>query len=218
MTSGTAEARLVVRPGRPEDVPGCVALQTEVWESASRASEAQLRRRLELHPQGFFVAVDGERVCGSLSTIRLATYSFDDPPDWYATTGSGWGDTHEPKGTILLGVDLSIARRAPRESARRLVEAALAYAVQENLRYVIAGLRIAHFRKWAGVMTAEEYVAGRRPTGNPLDPLLARILRYPSVEVVKVVPRYFSDADSHDYGVVIRWNNPYFKAPRGPDL
>jgi hypothetical protein len=218
VTSGATALQLVIRPARPDDIPGCVELQAEAWERTSRASEAQLQRRLELHPHGFFVALNGERVCGSLTTIRLSTYPFDDPPDWYTTTGSGWGDTHEPTGTILHGIDLSTARQAPREAARRLVEAALEYAVRENLRSVVAGLRIARFRKWASVMTAEEYVAGRRPSGNPLDPLLARILHYPSVAVVKVVPRYFSDSDSHDFGVVVRWDNPYYEAPQAPGV
>jgi len=215
VTSAATAGRLAVRTARASDIPGCVALQAEAWERSSRASEAQLRRRLERHPQGFFVALAGERVCGSLTTIRLATYAFDDPPDWYTATGSGWGDTHDPAGAILYGFDLSIARGAPRESLRRLLEAALEYAVRENLRSVVGGFRIAHFQKWASTMTAEQYVSSRRGSGHLLDPLLARIVRNSTAEVVKVVPNYFSDSASHDFGVVVRWDNPHYEVPGG---
>jgi hypothetical protein len=99
VTSAATAGRLVVRTARASDIPGCVALQAEAWERSSRASEAQLRRRLERHPQGFFVALAGERVCGSLTTIRLATYAFDDPPGWYRPRDRG--GRHATRGRDL---------------------------------------------------------------------------------------------------------------------
>jgi 4-aminobutyrate aminotransferase/(S)-3-amino-2-methylpropionate transaminase len=71
-----------------------------------RFKAAHYRRHIEIFPEGQFVVVDGDKVVGSTSTIRMnfdfghVTHTFDEIID------GGWLTPHDPKGEWLYGADI----------------------------------------------------------------------------------------------------------------
>ncbi len=64
------------------------------------------------------------------------------------------------------------------------------------------------YHKYADTMTAEEYVAARRPNGAVLDPEL-RYYQSLGLKPLSVVEDYFRDPPSCDWGVVVEFASPF---------
>jgi GNAT superfamily N-acetyltransferase len=71
-----------------------------------RFKMAHYRKHIELFPQGQFVALDGERVVGMTSTVRLH-FDFEHVDHTFADViQGGWLTSHEPDGDWLYGADI----------------------------------------------------------------------------------------------------------------
>jgi ribosomal protein S18 acetylase RimI-like enzyme len=58
-------------------------------------------------------------------------------------------------------------------------------------------------------MSVEEYVYARTKTGRVLDPELALYLSL-GMKIEKIIPNYFDDPESLNYGVLVSWANPFY--------
>ena len=75
--SNKKPAPLVVRPAAPEDVPAILDLMRACYPWVDPNMEARLRSQLRIFPAGQIVVVQGARVLGLASTMRL---DLDDHP------------------------------------------------------------------------------------------------------------------------------------------
>jgi hypothetical protein len=75
------------------------------------------------------------------------------------------------------------------------------------------GSRMPRYHRYAGEMTAEEYVVARNRRGRYLDPEIQLYSKVPGLEILGVVPDYFKDWESGDYGAIVRWPNPIRRYP-----
>jgi len=64
------------------------------------------RRHVELFPEGQFVAVEGQRVVGMTTSIRLTDAAARAPHAFAEIIQGGWCTTHDPHGEWLYGIDL----------------------------------------------------------------------------------------------------------------
>ena len=75
-------------------------------DDSQRFKAAHYRKHIEIFPEGQFVVVDGDRVVGATSTIRLdfdfehCNHSFDE------VIQGGWLTSHQPQGGWLYGADI----------------------------------------------------------------------------------------------------------------
>ncbi len=102
---------LVVLHTRPEHAAQLEELQRICFptlDDAERFKAPHYLKHIDLFPDGQFVVIDGERVVGATTTLRLH-FDFDHIDHTFADIiQAGWLTSHEPDGTWLYGADVGV--------------------------------------------------------------------------------------------------------------
>ena len=196
---------LVVMHTRPEHASQLEELQRICFPTLDpneRFKAAHYRKHLELFPDGQFVALDGDRVAGATTTLRLH-FDFDHVNHTFADIiQGGWLTSHQPKGEWLYGADVGVA---PAYRGRGIATALYAARQEVVWRFgldgqVTAGM-IRGFGDVKDRMTADAYyqavVAGRIK-----DPTLSMQLGV-GFEPRALLANYLNDPVCDNYGVLI---------------
>ncbi|MSP91815.1 MAG: GNAT family N-acetyltransferase [Myxococcales bacterium] len=100
----------IARTG-PQHAGALEALQHLVFPTlvdVERFKAPHYLRHIELFPEGQFVALDGERVVGMTSTLRL-DFDFAHVDHTFADViAGGWLTSHQPAGAWLYGADIGV--------------------------------------------------------------------------------------------------------------
>jgi ribosomal protein S18 acetylase RimI-like enzyme len=200
-----------VRQARLEDIEGILNLEEEVWPEGLRATKSQFLSRIKTFPEGNFVAHINGTIVGVVAT-EIVNYDLENPTlSWNEITDNGSiKRTHNPNGDTLYGVDLSVSPFGGNAS-KLLMEQIGKLAIRRNLKRGILGARIPRYHKFAGKMTAKDYVNARR-NNRPIDPELIFYTRL-SLKIVGLIPNYIEDPESCNYGVLLVWDNPFYGKP-----
>ncbi len=208
---------VTVREATRADIPALIELNTIAYPVLANENVVWAERHLLSHqrvfPQGQMVAeVDG-KVVGAVASLVV-----DLGPDplrnhtWVGITDGGYFTNHNPNGDTLYGADVYVhpdcrgkgvgatLYEARRELCRRL-----------NKRRILAGGRLWNYEEHAHKMSAEEY-AQRVAAGEFRDLVLSFQLRE-GFSLRGVMPHYLRDPKSHNYGSLVEWLNPAYKAP-----
>ena len=199
---------VVIRPFRSDDITGYLAIQESAWDESMAAAEEKLAERFRIFPDGMLVAEHEGRVVGCTTFIRIADYDEVMKPSWDDITDNGWCTTHVDDGPLLFGVDLSVAKTAPRLTAPLLFMAGIEFVMSLGVEAGIWGGRMPRYHKVADQMTPEQYLFGRTASGRFLDPEVQLYSKIPGVEIRGILPEYFKDFESLNNGVLLWWPNP----------
>lgn len=167
-----------------------------------RFKAAHYLKHLELFPDGQFVALDGDRVVGATTTLRLR-FDFDHIGHTFADIiRGGWLTSHQPDGDWLYGADVGVD---PAYRGRGLATAL--YAARQEVVWrlglkgqVTAGL-ISGYGAVKDRMTAEQYYEAVL-AGRIKDPTLSMQLRI-GFEPRALVANYLNDPISDNYSALI---------------
>ena len=190
---------------RPEHAQALERLQTVCFPTladAQRFKAAHYLRHVELFPDGQFVALDGDRVVGATSTLRLHV-DFEHVDHTFADiTQGGWLTSHEPAGDWLYGADLGVD---PAYRGRGIATALYA-ARQETvwrlgLRGQVTAGMIAGYGAVKDRMAAQAYYDGV-VSGHINDPTLSIQLRV-GFEPRALLANYLNDPVCDNYAVLI---------------
>ena len=190
---------------RPEHSERLAELQDIVFPTlapAQRFRAEHYRKHVELFPDGQFCAVDGERVVGMTSTIRL-DFDFAHPGHTFADIiQGGWLTSHQPDGRWLYGADVGVHP----DYRRRGIARALYQARHRTVRALgLAGQVTVGMPSGYGAvkdeMSAQQYydelVAGTRR-----DPTISAQRRL-GFELRGLIPDYIDDPICDRYGIVL---------------
>ncbi|MEM7323853.1 MAG: hypothetical protein AAF531_12270 [Actinomycetota bacterium] len=202
-----------VRPAAPDDLDAYVTIQEEEWGEAMAAGRLQLESRLETFPAGVVVGEHNGEIVAGATFIRLKDYNLDDQLSWSDLCDDGWCTNHDPDGTVMFGVDLSVSRRAPRSASALMFTGGITLAVRQGVEAVYWGSRMPRYHKYADTMSPDTYLRTRNKRGRYLDPEVQLYSRAPLVEVVGAVPDYFKDWESENWGAIMVWRNPVHRFP-----
>src|SRR5262245_45077810 len=160
---------LVVMQTRPEHAPQLEELQRVCFptlDDGERFKAAHYRKHLEFFPDGQFVALDGDRVVGATTTLRL-DFDFERLDHTFADIiQGGWLTSHQPEGAWLYGADVGVdpAYRG-RGVARALYAARQEVVWRLGLKGQVTAGMIRGYGDVKDRMSAEQYyqdvVAGR---------------------------------------------------------
>ena len=204
---------VVIRSFQLDDVAQYLAIQETAWDETMSAAESMLAERFQIFPRGLLVAEHDGAVVGCATFIRIADYDEMLKPSWEDVTDNGWCTTHTDDGSILFGVDLSVAKGAPRLTAPMLFMSAMELSMRLGVDAVIWGGRMPRYHKMADTMTPHEYLFTKTKTGRYIDPEVQLYSKIPGVEIRGVIPEYFKDFESLNNGVLLRWQNPIARYP-----
>jgi len=121
--------------------------------------------------------------------------------------------THNPKGNTLYGVSLSVHPSYRRKGVgKKLLAAVAKLAIKYNLKQGMLGGRIPDYYKFADKVSAEDYVRieNEKTSDNiPPNPQLVFYRRGGFIPK-KIIPNYFKDPESLNYGVLFVRENPFY--------
>ena len=196
---------LVVMHTRSEHAPQLEELQRVCFptlDDAERFKAEHYRRHLDLFADGQFVALDGERVVGATTTLRLhfdfahITHTFAD------IIQGGWLTSHEPDGDWLYGADVGVdpAYRG-RGIARALYAARQEVVWRLGLKGQVTAGMIPGYGAVKDRMTADAYYEGV-VAGTINDPTLSMQLGV-GFEPRALLANYLNDPVCDSYSVLI---------------
>ncbi|HYU03750.1 MAG TPA: aminotransferase class III-fold pyridoxal phosphate-dependent enzyme [Jatrophihabitantaceae bacterium] len=196
---------LTIMHTRPEHAPALEQLQRLCFptlDDAERFKAAHYRKHLELFPDGQLVALDGDRVVGATTTLRLH-FDFNHIGHSFADIiQGGWLTSHDPGGDWLYGADIGVD---PGYRGRGLARALYAARQEVVWRFGLEGqVTAGMIRGYGDVkdrMTADEYYAGV-VAGRFTDPTLTAQLRI-GFEPRALLANYLHDPVCDNYSVLL---------------
>ena len=201
-----------VRNTRREDLEQIVEMCREVYPGISPWKVEQLEQHLAAFPEGQFVAIqDGKRVVGFAASLIILWDDYEMTDSWRDFTGGGTFSNHDPAhGRTLYGAEVMVRPGMQGHGVGKKLYAARRELTRRlGLRRIRAGARLRNYHRYAGKMSAEEYVRHVTDGKDPLsDPTLSFQLKQ-GFHVIAVVAGYMpSDAESLGYAAIIEWLNP----------
>lgn len=209
MEGNTATA-VQVRPMTRADVPGAVGLQRSCFPSPFPEdllwNASHLRRHLEIFAEGQFVALANERVVGSASALIVSEPTWEAHLDWETTVGGHFLNAHNPLGTTLYAVDISVhPDYRGRGIGRKLYEARFELVKRLELRRLGTACRLPGYVEWRQATggSPADYVASVT-AGTSTDPTLTPLLRY-GLRPLGVIKDYMDDVESANAACLLEW-------------
>lgn len=205
---------MIIRPMTEADIEGAVALQRACFPPPFPEEllwrEEHLRRHLEIFPDGQFVAVDvDEAVWGSASAVIISEERYQAHADWDTTVGGPFLEAHDPQGTTLYGVDISVHPEARRQGlGRRMYHARFKLTRHLGLARYATACRIPDFKAWRTepgdlAEDLDRYllaVVREEAIDRTLSPLLRMGLK-----LVGGIRDYMEDEESFDCAALLEW-------------
>ena len=196
---------LVVCRTGPQHVAQLEELQRVVFPTLAASERFEARhylRHIELFPDGQLCVVDGDRVVGMTSTVRM-DFDFDHPDHTFADViEGGWLTSHEPTGRWLYGADIGVHPDYRRRGIARALYAARHDVVRRlGLAGQVTVGMPSGYGAVANAMTGEAYYR-ELASGARSDPTISAQLRI-GFEIRQLIPGYINDPVCGGYGVVL---------------
>ena len=206
--------KIKIRQARIEDIPEILSVEKTTWGEEAAATREMLDSRLRIFPEGTLVAEVDNKIVGIVVTERVNYDSQKDSFSWYEITDNGYiKNSHIPKGDTLYGVDLSVLPDFQKLGiGSKLLETIAKLAIKYNIKQGMLGGRMVEYYKHANKISPEEYINLSVKTEKGVKPIDPEIYFYKraGLEIVKLLPNYFEDPESFNYGVLLRWSNPFY--------
>lgn len=210
---------VTIRHATIDDARLLAELDLKVWGPDLAATEDMIEERLRRFPYGVLVAEKMGLACGSAFSLRIKNFDPFAELTWRECSGEGSFKNHNPEGETAYGINITstsegVGKRLVKTTLREIV-------VGGNCMRGVLGSRLAGYAAFAkselGMSrSAEEYMAMRGADGRPIDPWMQF---FSDIEVddvpflpVRLMPNYFEDPQSMNYGVLYVWKNPHYEA------
>jgi ribosomal protein S18 acetylase RimI-like enzyme len=206
--------KIKIRQAKIEDIPQILEVEKAAWGEERAATFEMFESRIKTFPEGTLVAVLDGKIVGVVVVEIINSHIINNLSNWYEITDDGFiAKTHNLKGDTLYGVDLSIhPLYQNRGIGKKLLIEAAKIAIKYNLKQGMLGGRIPNYWKFADKIKVEDYV--RITDQNnfynvPPDPGLLFYIKY-GFKIKKIIPNYFKDPESLNYGVLLVRENPFY--------
>ncbi len=221
--------KIKIRQARVDDIEAILLVEKKAWPENLRASREMYESRLGIFPQGTLVAEGEGGIEGVVVSQVIHFNSIPDISSWNEATDDGYiRNSHDPQGNTLYGVNLSVSPQTQSRVAVALLEAVGKLAIRHNFKQIVLGGRIPSFARYLkhycqknGISVipdeerdriAEHYMRATNRRGNPLDPQIT-LYQKAGMKIIKLLPNYFKDPESLNYGILLLWTNPFYGKP-----
>ncbi|MBI1752241.1 MAG: GNAT family N-acetyltransferase [Acidobacteria bacterium] len=197
----------VIRPRRPEDIPGVIALMKRVYAEPHGPEavwpQETLMRHLEVFPEGQLSVLDGQgRLIADSTAMVVRSGKALEPHRWSEITARGTLASHDPQGDAFYGVDLAVDPEFQGMGlAHHLYAARIALAMSLGCRLFVAGARMPGYHLASDLLPPQSYLA-LVERGLIYDPTLSKQLRL-GFRLRGLLPGYVSDPESADNAALI---------------
>ncbi|WP_078553925.1 GNAT family N-acetyltransferase [Bacillus alkalicellulosilyticus] len=202
----------IVRNYRKDDFEGLIQIQQESFPPPFPSelwwNEEQLTNHITRFPEGALcVEVDGELV-GSMTGLLVDFDPAHPSHTWSIMTDDGYIRNHQANGNTLYVVDICVKPAYRKADIGKL----LMYSMYDVVTYLgidrlLGGGRMPGYHKLADQLTPQQYVQAI-VAGEVKDPVISFLLRCGRMPIA-LVENYLEDEESHHYGVLMEWKNPF---------
>jgi GNAT superfamily N-acetyltransferase len=191
-----------VRQAKIADLAELLTIDEKIWPEF-RATKEMFQSRLEVFPEGQFVAVCCDQIVGSIYSQLVDYELLPKSFTWTEVTDKGTiRKTHNPIGDSVYGIGLAVLPEFQGTSASRLLIMAVAdWAMNSGRHRFLWGARIPGYHKHKE-MSVEQYIQKKNSMGRYIDPELALYQKYDANPVRPLVD-YIPDVESLNYGVLV---------------
>ncbi len=205
--------KAIVRNYVKEDFQQLIEIQKESFPPPFPSelwwNEEQLTNHITLFPEGALcVEIDGE-IVGSMTSL-LVNFDPDHPfHTWEEITDNGYiRGSHTPTGNTLYVVDICVKPAYRKlDLGKLLMQSMYDVVIHKNIDRLLGGGRMPGYHKHSDKLTPDEYLENVL-TGALRDPVISFLLRCGRTPVA-LVENYLEDEESHNYGVLMEWRNPF---------
>lgn len=171
----------------------------------------EIKKLLKVFPEGqLVILVDGVVVGSALSLIvkeeqAMSVHTYEE------ITGNSSFSTHNPKGDVLYGIDVFIhPEYRGLRLGRRLYDARKEICEQLNLKSIVFAGRMPIYQEYASQLSPKQYLE-KVKSKEIHDPVISFQLSN-DFHIVRLLRNYLEgDAESHDFAVLLEWNNIYYE-------
>ncbi len=202
--------KISIRNAKFSDIKSIIKIEKEVWAN-NGATQKMIESRLKTFSDGALVAVNNSRVIGSLFFQLVHDNKSKNFTEWAEYTDNGLiKATHRIDGDTLFGVSLSVLPTyRERNIGTKLMMRVAEKVIKYNVKKCILGSRIPGFNNYPE-MSIDKYLKLRSEDGKLIDPELRFYKRF-GLMIAKILPNYFNDIQSKNYGILFEWKNPFYK-------
>lgn len=211
--------KIIIRQASCDEIDILLRIEQAAWQEKA-ATREMLISRMEVFPEGVFCAAKEGRIQGFAVNQIINYAKFDkDGLSWALLTDNGFmRKSHDYNGDSLYGVSISVPPHVEDKNiALKLYEYGGKLAIKYNLKSIYVGSRIPYYYKYADRMSVDEYVYSKTTTGRILDPELALYIKM-GLKIEKIIPNFFNDPESLNYGVLVSWANPFYPFTKNSKL
>ena len=193
--------------------PQCAALEAAAFpyaEPEDLLNEEDIKVYSNVFAEGFFVALDGDRVAGQAAGIFL-DFDFAHPQHTIAgITGDHQCANHNPEGQWYYGTDMVVAANYRRRGiGSRLYEVRKDLVRRFNKRGIIAGGHLAGYGRYKDQMDTASYL--QKVSERELyDPTLSFQMDN-GFRLVTILHDYIRDQMTNGDSALIVWDNPDYR-------
>ena len=195
-----------------EDIPEAVALQRACFPEPFPAdllwNRDHLARHLETFQEGQFVAIADGRIVASCSNCIISELNWRAHRSWTDTVGGPLIENHDPDGSTLYGLDVSVHPDFRGQGLMRALYDLRFCLVRESkslVRYG-TGVRIpgyASYQLGNPAASPEDYVKAVT-NGATTDRTLTPMIRV-GLKPIGVITNYMEDMESHNAAALLEW-------------
>lgn len=202
---------MIFRSAELGEISKIAELEKSVWAEAA-ASEEQIASRIKTFQRGNFIALFEGRIvayCSIEYVDNLREKNFS----WNEITDHGFIRlSHKPEAEYIYGVNLSVHHSMNGyKLGNRMIFFGFLVAIEANKKGGFIGSRLPGFAAYKNrypKISAEDYSNLRR-NGRRRDYEL-NLYESQGFEIIKVMPNYFNDPASLNYGALVFWLNPFY--------
>ncbi|MGK7379388.1 GNAT family N-acetyltransferase [Planococcus sp. 1R117A] len=201
-----------VRNYQEKDFEGLIAVQRESFPPPFPEdlwwTEKQLESHLKNFPEGALcIEVNGE-IVGSVTSLIVDFDPLHPRHTWEDITDNGSIGNHQPDGNTLYIADICVKPSYRKlDLGKLLMQSMYEHVVQFKLDRLLGGGRLPGYHRYANEWAPEQYVQ-QIISGQIKDPVITFLLRCGRTPVC-LVPGYLEDAESHNFGLLMEWKNPF---------
>ena len=200
-----------IRPMQPEDVPQVVGLQKLAFPPPFSEDlhwdPEHLLRHIDVFPAGQFVAEADGKIVGSCSNAIISEKGWQAHGNWGATMGGPFIRYHDPAGSTLYGLDITVHPQYRRMGVGRgFYEDRYSLVRSLPLTRYGTGCRMPDYRNYFEIVSPidVETYAQRVAAGEVEDRTLTPLLRY-GLRYIGVIRNYMEDVESANAGALLEW-------------
>lgn len=198
---------LQILPLEERWISGAVALQRLCFPAPFPEDHLWQPHHLATHltffPEGQFVALINGNVVGSSSSIIISRSTWLAPNTWDEITGGLALTGHDPEGTLLFGVDISVHPDFRGQGiARHLYQARFDLVRSLGLESYVTLCRLPGFSS-SGLQHPADY-ARQAAAGERSDPTLTPLLKM-GMSLMVVADNCMEDEESGNAGAKLVW-------------